>query len=136
MTERGSITFWMLGLAFALMTLGVLSVDLWSLIGERRELAAVADASARAAVSAVDESEWRRSRVLRLDRSEAEQRAWEVIETRTAGGPIEPVIMFDSDGVTVRVSVSRTVETALLGLAGRDFVTVGAASQATATLHD
>ena len=46
MNERGSVTFWMLGLAIALLTVGVLSVDLWALIGERRELTAVADAAA------------------------------------------------------------------------------------------
>ncbi len=133
MTERGSITFWVLGLSFALMTLGVLSVDLWQLIGDRRELVSLADASATAAASAVDESQWRISQHLALDREEARRRALAVFEDRS---DVHPVIEFDADGVTVRVSVTRTVRTALLGLAGRDLVTVGAASEAKPTRHD
>jgi uncharacterized membrane protein len=93
---------WMLGLAFALMTLGVLSVDLWALIGERRELTALADAAALAGVSAVDEAAWRSSQILVLVGDEAVARAW---------------------------------ETALLGLAGRAYVTVGASSQAAAAIR-
>lgn len=133
MTERGSVTFWLLGLAFALLSLGVLSVDLWTLIAERRELAGLVDASAVAAASAIDEDEWRRSQQLTLDRDEAVRRAWDVLQSHAAD---EPTITFDSDGVTVLVSLTRTVDTALLGLAGRDMVTVGAASQATATVED
>lgn len=135
MNERGSVTFWLLGLAFALMTLGVLSVDLWSLVAERRELAALADASAKAAAGAIDESEWRESQRLILDRAEARRRAATILDFQS-GANTESVIEFGSDGVTVRVSLSRTVETALLGLAGRRHVTVGAASEATAAVHD
>ena len=131
MSERGSVTMWMLGLAFALMTLGVLSVDLWALIAERRELTSLADASAVAAVSAVDETAWRQHGALRLDRRLAEARALAGLEPE-----LEPRIEFDADGVTVRVSLSRTVETALLGLAGRELVTVGASSRAVAILRD
>lgn len=134
MNERGSVTFWVLGLAFGLLTLGVLSVDLWSLIGHRRELAGLADAAASAAVSAVDEAEWRRTQELKVDPVEATARVWSVLGDDPAVG--EPRIQFASDGVTVTVSMTRTVETALLGLAGRDFVTVGAASRARASLHD
>lgn len=135
MSERGSVTFWLLGLAFALMTLGVLSVDLWSLVAERRELASLADASAMAAAGAIDETEWRVSQHLTLDRGEAARRAAAIFEMH-AGTDLEPVITFGADGVTVHVALTRTVETALLGLAGRDTVTVGAASEAMATLHD
>lgn len=130
MSERGSVTFWLLGLSFAILTLGVLSVDLWALIAERRELAAVADAAATAAATAVDEGEWRASQVLVLDRDEAIRRAWPLVQG------LEASIDFGADGVTVTVSVRRTVETALLGLAGREAVTIGAVSVATATLRD
>ena len=133
MSEQGSVTFWLLGLAFALMTLGVLSVDLWSLVAERRELASIADASARAAAAAIDETEWRTNQHLALDRREATRRAMAILERKA---DVEPVIRFGSDGVSVQVALTRTVDTAVLGLAGRDSVTVGAASQATATLQD
>ncbi|HVR32220.1 MAG TPA: pilus assembly protein TadG-related protein [Acidimicrobiia bacterium] len=130
MRQRGSVTFWLLGLSFAMLTLGVLSVDLWALIAERRELAAVADAAATAAATAIDEGEWRSSQVLMLDRDEAIRRALPLVEDLQAS------IDFGADGVTVTVSVRRTVETALLGLAGREAVTVGASSVATASLRD
>lgn len=129
--DAGSVTIWMLGLAFALLTLGVLSVDLWMLIGERRELASVADAAALAAASAVDEAAWRAGDGLQLVPAVAEARAWKMI-----GSGVEGEVDLDLDGVTVRVFVRRRVETALLGLAGRSHVTVGASSQATATLRD
>lgn len=132
MTERGSVTMWMLGLTFALLTLGVLSVDLWMLIGERRELASVADAAALAAVSAVDEVAWRDGDGLRLVPEMAEARAVEMLATAGVDGWVR----VEADGVTATVFVSRTVETALLGLAGRSHVTVGASAQATATLRD
>lgn len=135
MRERGSVTFWLLGLAFALMSLGVLSVDLWALIAERRELVALADAAASAAAGAVDESEWRHAQNLRLHRAEASSRAWRILERDVRDG-LDVEINFDGDGVTVRVSLTRRVETALLGLAGRDIVEVGAASEATAVLRD
>jgi hypothetical protein len=121
---------WMLGLAFALMTLGVLSVDLWALIAERSELTALADAAALAGVSAVDEAAWRSSQILVLVGDEAVARAWEILGDRDLDASVEV------DGVEVRVRVSRTVETALLGLAGRAYVTVGASSQAMAAVRD
>ena len=136
MRERGSVTFWMLGLAFALMSLGVLSVDLWALIAERRELASLADAAASAAVGAVDEPEWRHARNLTLDREVASDRAWRILEQDVREDDIGADIEFAADGVTVRVSLTRHVETALLGLAGRHIVEVGAASEATAVLRD
>jgi hypothetical protein len=136
MSERGSVTFWLLGLAFALLSLGVLSVDLWALIAERRELAGLADAAASAAAGAVDESEWRHAQILTLDRGEAIERAWGVLERDVRVDELDAEIEFAGDGVTVRVSLTRRVETALLGLAGRDIVEVGAASEATAVLQD
>lgn len=136
MSERGSVTFWVLGLAFALLSLGVLSVDLWALIAERRELAGLADAAASAAAGAVDESEWRHAQTLTLDREEATDQAWRILERNVRIEDLDASIEFDADGVTVRVSLTRRVETALLGLAGRHMVEVGAASEAMAFLRD
>ena len=136
MSERGSVTFWVLGLAFALMSLGVLSVDLWALIAERRELSALADAAASAAVGAVDETEWRRAQKLTLDRGQARDRAWEILERAVGATDFDATVEFGVEGVTVRVLLTRRVETALLGLAGREIVEVGAASEATAVLRD
>lgn len=133
MSERGSVTFWILGLACAVSTLGVLSVDLWSLIGERRALTATVDAAAMAGAAAIDEAAWRGSGQLRLDRPLADEWAREL-----AGSDPRDVVtvQFGPDGASIRVSVARTVRTALLGLAGVQYVTVGAVAEATATVFD
>ena len=136
MNERGSVTFWVLGLAGCVLTVGVLSVDLWNLMAHRRELAAIADSAAVAGASAIDEAEWRSGRGVRLDPAMAEQRAGEAVAAHAEViGTIDRApgwIDVDPAAGTVRVTLARSVDTALLGLAGRDSVTIGASSEATA----
>ncbi|MEX2654087.1 MAG: hypothetical protein WD532_03555, partial [Acidimicrobiia bacterium] len=90
----------------------------------------------RPAAGAVDESEWRDAQNLTLHREEATDQAWRILERDVRMDGLDADIEFDNDGVTVRVSLTRQVETALLGLAGRDIVEVGASSEATAVLRD
>ena len=66
MSERGSITFWVLGLSIAVLFLGGISVDLWRVMSDRRELAAVADSAAAAGASAIDVDHWRDTGEIRL----------------------------------------------------------------------
>lgn len=65
--EKGSVQLFMLGLGVAILLLGGISFDLWRLIGERRELAALADSAAIAATSGVDADYFRNEGVGRLD---------------------------------------------------------------------
>jgi hypothetical protein len=52
--ERGTITLWVLGLCLCVLFLGGLSLDLWRGIAVRRELQAMADASAIAGADGLD----------------------------------------------------------------------------------
>jgi Putative Flp pilus-assembly TadE/G-like len=63
MNERGTVTLWVLGLCVGLMFLAGLSLDLWRAVAVRRELAAMADASATAGANGLDESSLRAGRV-------------------------------------------------------------------------
>jgi Flp pilus assembly protein TadG len=73
--EFGTTTLWMLGLCLMLFLLGGVSLDLWRAFSERRSLAATADAAAVAGASALDESAYRSSGVVRLLPADAQRRA-------------------------------------------------------------
>ncbi|MFW2339626.1 MAG: pilus assembly protein TadG-related protein [Acidimicrobiia bacterium] len=116
MSERGSVTFWTLGLAVAILFIGGLSVDLWRVMSDRRELAAVADSASAAAASAVDVDHWRQHGQVRLVDGEADLLAERVVVQHGVAnelvGPIEVVVAGDS----VRVTLMKEVELTLLRL--------------------
>lgn len=116
MSERGSITFWVLGLAVAILFIGGLSVDLWRVMSDRRELAAVADSAAAAAASAVDVEHWRRHGQIQLVDGEADLLAERVVVQHGVAnelvGPIQVAVAGDS----VRVTLMKEVELTLLRL--------------------
>ena len=64
--ESGQITLWVLGLAVALLGLGGISVDLWRVMGERSELAVIADSAAVAGANGVDVDWFRATGEVRL----------------------------------------------------------------------
>lgn len=65
--EDGTVTIWLLGLAVAVLFLGGLSVDLWRVVAERRELAGIVDGAAVAGASVIDEAAFRSSGQVLLD---------------------------------------------------------------------
>lgn len=114
MNERGSITFWVLGLAIAVLFLGGLSVDLWRVMSDRRELAAVADSAAAAGASALDVDFWRSDGKVRLLDDEAADLAGRVVEQHGVTAElIEPVVVAVS-GDSVQITLTREVELTLL----------------------
>jgi len=102
-TERGSVTLWMLGLSVSLIMLGAVAFDLWRGIGQRRELVAVADGAAVAAASGIDVERWRSEGVLMLDPAEATSRALRSIESSGAVLVSPPAVTVMGDRVTVRI---------------------------------
>ncbi len=136
--ERGTITLWMLGLGLLLLTLGGLSLDLWRLIGERRELVVMADAAAVASVNGVDESVFRQSGEVVLDGSEARALAERSLAAQPLGDDVilrPDWFVIEADGVTVVVTLRREVEFTLLRMAGAEPVEIGAAGEAAALLQ-
>lgn len=114
MNERGSITFWILGLSIAVLFLGGMSVDLWRVMSDRRELAAVADSAAAAAASAVDADHWRESGEVALVDAHANALAAEVVAEHDVSDELSAPIGVTVVDDAVEVSLVRTVDLTFL----------------------
>lgn len=67
MSDRGSITLWVLGLTVMVLFMGGISLDLWRAFEVREDLAAMADSAANAGASQVDAATYRDTGTLQLD---------------------------------------------------------------------
>ena len=114
MNERGSITFWVLGLAIAVLFLGGLSVDLWRVMSERRELAAVADSAAAAGASALDVDHWRTAGEVRLLDDGAADLAGRVIAQHGVATELSEPVGVSVSGDSVQITLTREVDLTLL----------------------
>jgi hypothetical protein len=102
--ERGTITFWILGLCLMTFVLGGISLDLWRSFSERRALAADADAAALAGASAIDEDVYRWTGSVVLAPAEAEARARANISRQLDRAALRDVDVWATrDAVTVVV---------------------------------
>ncbi len=136
--ERGSVTLWMLGLGLMLLTLGGLSLDLWRLAGERRELATMADAAAVAAANGVDVGHFRETGQVRLDPRRASDLALDSLARQPVGSDLDldaDWFSVESDGISVVITLRRTVDLTLLRLAGGSAVDIGASGRAAARVR-
>lgn len=125
------MSLWILGLGLLLLMLGGLSVDLWRLMAERRELVAVADAAAAAAASGIDEEVWRSNGELLLDPVLALERADRVIVSQPV--PVDRPggwFQVDPTGRGVIVVLEREAELTLLRLARPEPVVLRASGRA------
>ena len=134
MNERGSITFWVLGLAIAVLFLGGLSVDLWRVMSERRELAAVADSAAAAGASALDVDHWRNAGEIRLVADGAAALAGRVIAQHSVATELSEPFGVSVSGDSVQITLTREVDLTLLRILmlGDDPLTVRVISTARA----
>lgn len=116
--ERGTTTFWLLGLCLMLFALGGISLDLWRSFSSRRALAASADAAALAGASAIDEDRYRATGALVLLPTLAERRARTNLSTQLDTAAVRGVDV-DASERAVTVVVRGNVAFSLLGLLGR-----------------
>lgn len=117
MNERGSVTFWLLGLSLLLMAVGGIGLDLWRALEVRRDLAATADAAAAAAVSAIDEAHWRETGEVRLDTSMARDRALASLASNNGVDRLSgPPALWIVDETGFYVGLGREVDLTLLKL--------------------
>lgn len=134
--ERGSASLWLLGLGLALLLLGGMSLDLWKVLGDRRELAALADAAAVAAASGVDEAAWRATGEVVLDAERATTLALGVLAGSAGEGDLSAPPVVEVSAGSVRVFLVRQVDFTVLGLLVEDGgFTVEAESWAAAVLR-
>ena len=116
--ERGTTTFWLLGLCLMLFALGGISVDLWRSFSARRALAAGADAAALAGASAIDEDQYRSTGTLVLLPALAERRARSSLSSQLDTAALRAVDV-DATERSVTVVVRGNVTFSLLGLLAR-----------------
>lgn len=112
--DRGMVTIWALGMVMVLGFFGWMSMDLWSVFAERRELAAAADQSARAGATALDVDRWRTSGVRQLDPTLAEalvieslaaQDTRELSNVTITATPTEVTVVLEADIASGLVSL-------------------------------
>jgi len=116
--ERGTTTFWLLGLCLMLFALGGISVDLWRSFSARRALAAGADAAALAGASAIDEDQYRSTGTLVLLPALAERRARSSLSSQLDTAALRAVDV-DATERSVTVVVRGNVTFSLLGVLAR-----------------
>jgi Flp pilus assembly protein TadG len=111
-TQRGTITIWVLGLCVALLFLGGLGADFWHAIAVRRELSATADAAATAGANGLDEQQLRAGNI-EIDPARARALAGGVIEQEA---PHDASASVDVMGNEVAVTLRARVHFTLLGI--------------------
>lgn len=115
--EQGSVQLFVVGLGVALLLLGGIAFDLWRLLGDRRELAALADAAAIAAASGLDADVFRETGVVELDADLVERQVLAILEQQppsAVDGLSAPRVTFDTLGCDVAVTFDRVFDFALL----------------------
>lgn len=130
MSERGSITLWMVGMMLVVLVVGGISVDLWRALSAHRSVAAVVDAAAIAAGSGIDESVWRLNGTLVLDAGLVAERVAAAVASQPGDGSVEVIAVTASDGSSATVTGSTVVELTLLGLVVSEDVEVSASATA------
>ena len=115
--ERGSTTVWIMSLGLVLMLLGGVAIDLWRILGDRRELAAVADSVAVAAASGIDLDAYRAGEGVRLDPVLARELGRSILAEQAPRLSEPPTIDFP-DQDTVEVTLVREVPFTFLLLDG------------------
>jgi uncharacterized membrane protein len=114
-TDRGSVTIWMLGLTLLLLLFGGLALDFWRGLALQRELAAVADSAAIAGASGIDVDHYRETGGVRLDPESAQELASLSIAGQDAA--VRGVLISTlPGGESVTVIVEGVVELGLLGV--------------------
>ena len=129
MSERGSVTIWILGLCLLVLTLGGLSLDMWRGISERRALYHTASAGALAGASGIDTELWRRTGILALEPALAEELALAAVSSQPRSGELSE-LWVDVGETAVEVQVARPLEFTLLRLVGLEQMTVRAWAEA------
>lgn len=114
MSERGSITLWMLGMVMVVFMVGGLAIDLWRGLAAHRQVAGIVDSAAVAVGSAIDEDAWRAEGILVLDPDRVRRRV--AVAEAEAGSSVVLAVTVAADGLSASVTGTTTVDLTLLGI--------------------
>ncbi len=117
--ERGSVTFWVLGLTILLLAFGGLALDFWRALAVQREVAAVADAGVAAAASGIDELHYRSTGEIRLSGDRAVSLGAASIDGQGAD-VTSYVFTVAADGSRVDVVVTAEIESGFVAFFADD----------------
>lgn len=133
MSERGSISLWMVGMVMIVFLVGGIAIDLWRGLASHRQVASIVDAAAIAAGSGIDEQAWRDDGTLRLEPGHVVERVTTAVAAQDAP-TVSVSVVTAADGSAATVSGSTTVELTLLGLIVSDGFEVSATATAVPAL--
>ena len=114
-SERGSITFWMLGLSLLLLLFGGLAVDFWRALALQRELAAIADSASVAAASGIDEERYRATGEVVIDAARAAGIGSSYVVSQDVALD-DLIVTTAADGSSVSVVVIDRLDLGLMGV--------------------
>lgn len=134
MSERGSITLWMVGLVMVIFAVGGIALDLWRGLSAHRFVASTVDAAAVAAGSGIDESRWRRDGSLALDPDRVEERVSAAVGAQPSGPVLEYSVVTAPDGSEATIEAGTTVNLTLLAVLVDGDLEVSARATAEPTL--
>lgn len=134
MSERGSITLWMVGLVMVVFAVGGIALDLWRGLSAYRFVASTVDAAAVAAGSAIDEDRWRLDGTLVLDPVRVQERVGVAVGAQTSGPVIEYSVVTAPDGSEATIEAGTAVSLTLLGVLVDGDLDVSARATAEPTL--
>ena len=130
MSERGSVTLWMVGMMLVVLVVGGISIDLWRALSAHREVAAVVDSAAVAAGSGIDEVIWRNEGRLVLDPARVEARVVLSVGSQEGTAPVAIAVVTAPDGSEATVTGSTAVGLTLLGLVVGESIDISATATA------
>ncbi|HSJ83369.1 MAG TPA: pilus assembly protein TadG-related protein [Acidimicrobiia bacterium] len=115
MSDRGSVTLWMLGLSLLLLLFGGLVIDFWRALALQRELASIADSASVAAASGIDEEHYRLTGDVVIDPDRASTLGTDYVVAQSPG-LLDLAISTAIDGSSVTVLVVDELELGLMGV--------------------
>ena len=130
MSERGSVTLWMVGMMLVVLVVGGISIDLWRALSAHRAVAAVVDSAAVAAGSGIDELIWRNEGQLVLDSARVEDRVFGSIGSQEGTAFVAVAVATAPDGSEATVTGSTAVKLTLLGLVVGESIDISATATA------
>lgn len=127
--ERGSIGLFGVLMAVVFLTVGGISIELWNVLSQRRQLSAVADSAASAGASAIDPDVYRADGRLILIPELAREKATATLRSSELAVE-EPDIRLSVTPDLVAVQASGEVDLIILRLIGADPITLNVYAEA------